>query len=208
MPETYINLVFEDVLSERVLRKLLCCSAVTYLVGDAHHAGGFGWIKKKIEGFNDAAKGMPYLVLTDLDTSECAPVLIGEWLNAPKHPNLLFRVAVREIEAWLLGCRKSFAAFLGVPDSRIPADVEGISNPKQFVVNLARHSRKRDIRVALVPEDGSTAKVGPDYNGRLMHFVETSWDPAVAKAYSPSLRKTIDALDRFRPMRGPSVAQN
>ena len=208
MPETYINLVFEDMLSERVLRKLLCRSAVTYLVGDAHNAGGFGWIKKKIKGFNDAAKGMPYLVLTDLDTSECAAVLIRQWLNAPKHPNLLFRVAVREVEAWLLGCRESFAAFLGVPKSRIPANVEEIPNPKEFVVNLARRSRKRDIRVAIVPEDGSTARVGPDYNGKLMLFVETSWDPAVAKANSPSLHKTIDTLDQFRPVRKAAIAQN
>ena len=163
-----------------------------------HNAGGFGWIKRKIKGFNDAAKGMPYLVLTDLDTSECAPVLIRQWLNSPKHPNLLFRVAVREVETWLLGCRASFAAFLGVPENRIPANVEEIPNPKEFVVNLARRSRKRDIRVDIVPEDGSTAKVGPDYNGRLMCFVETSWDPAVAKVHSLSLRKTIDALDRFR----------
>jgi hypothetical protein len=208
MPETCINLVFEDILSETVLRKLLHCSAATYGVGAVHNGGGFGWIKKKIKDFNSAAKGMPYLVLTDLDTCECAPTLIRQWLNTPKHPNLLFRVAVREVEAWLLGCREAFAAFLGVPESRIPADVEEIADPKVFVVNLARRSRKRDVRVDIVPEDGSTAKVGPAYNERLRLFVETSWDPAMAKVHSPSLRKTIDALDRFRLVRSPSIAQN
>ena len=201
MLETYINLVFEDMLSQTVLCKLLRCSVAASQVGDMHNAGGFGWIKKKIRGFNDAAKGMPYLVLTDLDTSaECAPVLIRQWLNAPKHPNLLFRVAVREVEAWLLGCREPFARFLGVPENRIPAHVEEIPNPKEFVVNLARRSRKRDVRVDIVPEDGSTARVGPDYNGRLMLFVEASWDPAIAKVYSPSLRKTIEVLDAFEPV--------
>jgi hypothetical protein len=200
MPETYINLVFEDILSETVVRKLLHCAAATYGVGAVHNGGGFGWIKKKIKDFNSAAKGMPYLVLTDLDTCECAPTLIRQWLNTPKHPNLLFRVAVREVEAWLLGCREAFAAFLGVPESRIPADVEAIADPKVFVVNLARRSRKRDVRLDIVPEDGSTAKVGPAYNARLRFFVETSWDPAVAKTRSPSLRRTMNALDVFQPV--------
>jgi hypothetical protein len=208
MPEICINLVFEDALSGAVIGKILAASRQRYLVGVRYNGGGFGWIKKRIGGFNNAAKGMPYFVLTDLDTSECAPALIRQWLRTPKHSNLLLRVAVREVETWLLGCRGLFAAFLAVPENRIPADVEEIPNPKEFVVNLARRSRKRDIRVDIVPEDGSTAKVGPDYNGRLMHFVETSWDPAVAKVHSPSLRKTIDALDRFRPVRSLPIAQN
>ena len=142
---------------------------------------------------------MSYLILTDLDRSECPPVLVEQWLTGPKHPNLLFRVAVREVEAWLLGCRESFATFLGVPPSRIPDDVERIPNPKEFVVNLARRSSKRNIRVDLAPEPDSTAKVGPDYTGRLVYFVEEIWEPAVAKESSPSLRKAIEALEVFEP---------
>ena len=200
MPDIYINLVFEDILSGSVLSKLLAHAHQNYVVGYSHSSGGFGWIKKRINGFNHAAKGMPYLVLTDLDMSECTPVLIRQWFNAPKHPNLLFRVAVREVEAWLLGCREAFAAFLGVQENRIPANVDEIQNPKEFVVNLARRSRKRDIQVDLVPEEVSTARVGRDYNGRLMRFVGSSWDPLVASACSPSLRRTIDVLDRFQPV--------
>ncbi|MDF2210039.1 hypothetical protein L1F28_15070 [Arthrospira platensis NCB002] len=44
---------------------------------------------------------MAYLVLTDLDKSECPLAIINEWLKSqPKHPNLLFRVAVKEVESW------------------------------------------------------------------------------------------------------------
>ncbi len=207
MPETCINLVFEDVLSEMVLRKLLCCSATDYLIGQTLPADGYGWIKKKIKGLNAAAKGMPYLVLTDLDTHECAPVLIREWLDVPRHPNLLSRVAVREVEAWLLGCREAFAAFLGVPENRIPPNVDEIQNPKRFLVDLARRSRRGNIRRDIVPQGGSTAKVGPDYNGRLMSFVEEHWDPAIAKDHSLSLKKAIEALDAFIPVLGPSQSR-
>jgi len=199
MSDIWINLVCEDVVSEMVLRRLLSCSAVTYIVDRAYNGGGFGYIKKRINGFNNAAKAMPYLVLTDLDRHECPPVLIEEWLTTTKHPNLLFRVAVREVEAWLLGCRESFAGFLGVPPNRIPANVEEIPNPKEFVVNLARRSRKKHVRVDMAPAPASTAKVGPDYNGRLVYFVENLWDPTVAKENSPSLRKAIEALEVFQP---------
>jgi hypothetical protein len=200
MSEICINLVSEDELSSAVIGKILAGSCHTYRIGFRYTSGGFGWIKKRIDGLNKAAKGMPYFVLTDLDTCECAPVLVKQWLGVPKHPNLLFRVAVREVEAWLLGCRESFASFLGVPESRIPANVEGIPNPKELVVNLARRSRKRTIRVDIAPQDGSTAKVGPDYNGRLMSYVERHWDPAIAKEYSPSLQKAIEVIDAFEPV--------
>jgi len=199
MSDIMINLVFEDSLSGSVLSKLLAHSHRHYVVGHRYDAGGFGWIKKKIDGFNHAAKGMPYLVLTDLDRHKCPPILIEEWLSTTRHPNLVFRVAVREVEAWLLACRDSFAAFLGVPPNRIPLNVEEITNPKEFVVNLARRSRKKNVRVDIAPAPASTAKVGPDYNGRLVYYVENLWDPSVAKENSPSLRKAIEALEVFRP---------
>jgi len=202
MPEICINLVFEDALSAAVVDRILAASCQKYFVGFRYVSGGFGWIKKKIGAFNNAAKGMPYFVLTDLDTSECAPLLIEQWLNAPRHPNLLFRVAVREVEAWVLGCRESFAAFLGVADNRIPTDVDQIPDAKRFLVNLARRSRKRAVRQDIVPQEGSTAKVGPNYNGRLISFVESHWDPAVAKECSLSLRRTVEALDAFEPVLG------
>jgi hypothetical protein len=206
MLDVCINLVFEDALSGVVAGKILACAQRRYIVGIRYPGGGFGWIKKRIDGFNHAARGMPYLILTDLDTSECAPVLIKTWLKAPKHPNLLLRVAVREIETWVMGCRDSFAAFLGVQDARIPSNVDDIADPKEFVIRLARRSRKRDIRRDIVPQDGSTARVGPNYNGRLMSFVEKEWNPMVAREYSISLKRAMRALDVFEPVFG--VSQN
>jgi len=45
-----------------------------------------------------------------------------KWLPYPKHPNLLFRVAVKEVEAWLLAHRAAFATFLGISDKLIPQE--------------------------------------------------------------------------------------
>jgi hypothetical protein len=55
----------------------------------------------------------------------------------PQHPNLLLRVAVREVEAWLFAHKTAFAEFLGVSRDLIPDNVEQVENPKEFVVTLA-----------------------------------------------------------------------
>ncbi len=194
-----INIVFEDDLSEAVIRKILQGRG-RYEVGSCFLGRGFGNIKKKIDGFNNAAKGMPYLVLTDLDKEECAPTLIQNWMkNATIHQNLLFRVAVREVESWVLADRDRFAKFLGVEEVLIHEDVDLIGDPKDHLVNLVRKSSKRKLRDDIVPKKGSTAKQGPNYNGPLISFVKASWNPDEAMHNSPSLRRAIKAVENFRP---------
>ena len=200
MSEVSINLVFEDLLSESVLRKLLKNSRQDYALGACYNTRGYGWIRAKINGLNRAAKGMPYLVLTDLDRYECPPVLLNDWLIGTRDHNLLFRVAVRQVESWLLGCRPAMAKFLGIREDLIPEAVDEIQDAKSFLIDLAKRSRKKQVRLDIVPKEGSTANIGPDYNGRLIYFVENLWDPNIAKDRSESLRKSMEALDGFQPI--------
>jgi hypothetical protein len=199
MTDIPINLVFEDVLSEAVLKQMLKQSQRPFLVGNCFNERGKDRMKKKISGFNNAAKEMPYLVLTDLDNKDCPRVIISEWLNQPKHPNLLFRIAVKEVEAWLLAHREAFAKFLGISVDSIPRDADRIPDPKQCLINLARRSRKRKLQEAIVPEPNSTAKIGKDYNRPLIEFVNESWQVASAQTNSPSLERTMNALINFQP---------
>ena len=106
-----IHLVVEDELSEAVLREMLRQSGRSFAVGAAYQGGGFGYLRKNVKGFNHGAKGIPYFLLTDLDKNECAPMLIRGWLTVPLHPNLIFRVAVHEVEAWILADRGSIRMF-------------------------------------------------------------------------------------------------
>ena len=190
------NLAVEDDLSEAILRKIL---HDMYAVGDCYLRGGFGYLKKNIAGFNNAAKSMPFLVLTDLDLCECAPTLLNEWLLVPCDHNLLFRVAVREVESWVIVGTDRFARFLGIRRTLVPTHVDRIDNPKECLINLTRKSRKRNLREDIVPTEGSTAKQGPDYNGRLISFVEEFWNPYDAMRNSPSLERTIKAVENFQP---------
>ena len=194
-----LNLAVEDDLSEAVLRETLRQSGRGYFVGSCFSGRGFGYLKKTIRGFNKAARGTPFLVLTDLNRTECPPMLIEQWLPTPKHHNLLFRVAVREVEAWILADGIAFATFLGIPRQVVPANVEEIENAKEFLIDLARRSRRRDLRDDIVPPPGSTRKQGPNYSGRLVSFVEGAWSAVRAQERSPSLRRTLNTLREFEP---------
>ncbi len=194
-----ITLAVEDDLSEAVLRAILCQSNRNFIVGRCLKKQGSGYLKRNISGLNQAAQGSVYLVLTDLDRSPCPLALMTNWLPQPKHPNLIFRVAVREVESWVLADRNAFAQFLGINVGQIPPDLDAISDPKQLLINLARKSRKRKLKDAIIPASGSTAKVGKDYNGPLVQFVKQRWDARVASTQSRSLDRAVQAIAQFQP---------
>lgn len=200
MEQIAISLAAEDQLSEVVLKKILSIAENRYVVATCYSREGFGYLKKNIAGFNNAAKSIPFVVLTDLDTSKCPPALIREWLPYTKHPNMLFRIAVREVEAWLLADRKGFARYLGIAIESISLDVESIKDPKQTLIELTKKSRNRRIREAIVPGSKSDARQGPDYNGALITFVNEFWDIKAAMKNSVSLKKTVKAVIDFKPV--------
>jgi hypothetical protein len=102
---------------------------------------------------------------------------------------MCFRIAVRTIEAWLLADNQSIARFLSVAVSHVPSFPEMLDDPKQFMVDLAQRSRRRDIRESMVPRPGSGRKVGPLYTSQLIEFVQTKWKPETAAHKSNSLRR-------------------
>ena len=200
-----VNLVVEDHLSEAVLRAILAQMPKGYAIGTCYGHEGFGYLRKNIKAFNHAAKGMPWIVLTDLDQEECAPVLLQKWLgNSPRHPNLLFRVAVREVESWLLAHRAAFAELISVKVSLVPEGTDALKDAKATLIHLVeKYSPCRDLRLDIVPPSGSSAVQGPNYSDRLAEFVLSKWDSRVAMKNSDSLRRTILALRRFIPTCAP-----
>lgn len=193
----WINIVVEDSLSEAVVQTIL--RQTPYRAGVCLGKRGAGFIKQRIGGLNKAARWSPYIVLTDLDNGECPATLIQSWLPERRSPYLVFRVAVREIEAWVLADTKTFADFLGVQQGLIASNVEEIPDPKQELIKIVGKSKNRELRDAIVPPAGSTRKQGPDYNGRLISFVENFWSAARASKNAPSLKSMIQRLDEFRP---------
>lgn len=66
-----INLAFEDALTESLALKILQSIPTEYATQTVYNRGGYGYLKRIIDGFNNAARGTPFLVGTDLDTYEC-----------------------------------------------------------------------------------------------------------------------------------------
>ncbi|MDD2773241.1 MAG: hypothetical protein PHP45_06055 [Elusimicrobiales bacterium] len=192
-----VNLVVEDRLSEAVLKRIM--NDFKLYPGTSFGLQGNGYIKKRIHAFQQAARYTPYIVLTDLDDNPCPPQLIHSWLGAAiVEPKFLFRIAVREIETWLLADKPNITSYLGVSEHCIPNDVERqISNPKEFLIDLAKRSRKKDIKEDIAPSNRSSAKYGKNYNGALIKFVSQIWNYNTAKHHSPSLDSALGAISRF-----------
>ena len=194
-----LTLIVEDQLSEYVVRKMLQEFNAGYQVSNA-----LRWNKDKIRtrvnAINMSSHGAAFFVLTDQDTKDrCPPDAINE-LSAPIHQNLLYRFAVMEVESWVMAHRTAISQYLSVPLSKIPLDTDAIDTPKEYLINLVRKSRSSKIRKDIVPRQNSTAKVGPDYNGRLIDFVSQHWDVRVASQSSQSLQRAFARLENFSPV--------
>lgn len=165
-------------------------------------AAGKDQIDRYLENYNDAARGSPWLVLRDLDNDgECAPTFLASTGLAPS-AWMCFRIATREMEAWLLADSEALSRFLGVSINHMPMDPDAEPDPTMTMVNLARRARRADVRKKLVPAAGAIAQVGPLYEATIIEFAEQHWDLSRAAARSKSLRRARAALrelaDRWR----------
>lgn len=185
----------EGIVDEAVARKIV--AHVGGQLGEVYGKNGKSTLRKTIRGYNNAAKHAPWLILVDLNSdADCAPALCQDWLAAPASM-LCFRVAVPQVEAWLMADPESLASFLSVARSRFPDDPERLPNAKTELVNLVRRSRRQAIRQDMVPREGSGRSEGPSYASRLIEFVDRQWRPDIAARRADSLRRAIACLKRL-----------
>jgi len=195
-----INLAVEDEISELVLRRILKEINQNFDIGRCYGHQGFGYLKRIARGLNKAARGTPWVLLTDLDTAECPPDLITDWISEQIQPNFLFRVAVPQVESWLLADHQGLATYLGVNPKHMPEDPDSLQNAKQRLINVARRSRRTTIQVDIVPPETSRRPQGPGYNGRLGEFVRNHWNIDAAATRSNSLQRCVNRIQSFQPI--------
>lgn len=192
----------EDTISRAVIEKMVnvIANEPVNLVSLGLNHGGLGYIKNNLSKFCDLATRERVIVLTDLDQAQCAPSLRTTWLKTlsdrddfPEH--MLFCIAVREVEAWLMADNATFASFFSISVPTIAGNIENtVNHPKEYLVAKARRSSDRRVREAIVPEKSSNATVGLGYNQLLSKFVKEAWGPERGASSSTSLQRAIRRL--------------
>lgn len=190
-----VSAAVEGLLDEAVVRSLIAHAGGE--PGPVYGKNGKPALRSRINGYNNAAKRAPWLVLVDLDAdAACAPPLRQEWLPSPA-PLLCFRIAVRQVEAWLMADTETLANHLRVARTNVPRDPEALPDAKAAMVDVARRSRRQAILRDMVPRLGSGRSVGPAYTSTLIEYAERHWRPKVAARRADSLQRAIACLQRI-----------
>ena len=189
-----LNVVVEDAVSEAVMVRLLAyvrySGRIVYRI-----ERGNGNIRKNIDKYKGASRVVPHLVLTDLDRYPCPPALLDDWNIGKLSGTMTFRIAVREVEAWLLSDRQNIATFLMVAVEKVPCNPESLDDPKQALFGVIRKSRKRRLIEEMIPQPG--AHIGPLYNERICDFVLNHWHIETAATNAPSLARNLARISAF-----------
>jgi hypothetical protein len=208
MPDIPCYAFAEDDLSCAVLRSLVkyqnqhntSGNLLRLNDGFPENKRGCGNLKKLIPAVTNMAKaGICTIILTDLDDASCTPQLIREWFRVtdrnPQIPSgIIFRVAEREIESWLVADRGQLASFLGIASANFASNPDSLPDPKQHLLSILRSKGRRRIHKDMLP--GKNAHIGPMYNPKLSEFVTSHWDPERASKHSQSLSRSLTALER------------
>lgn len=195
MTSVYVSVAVEGIIDEAVAQRLVldCGGSVSTIYGKTGNAR----LHSKVKAYNRAAVRFPWLVLIDLDTAEsCAPSLRTKLLPTTAE-FMCFRIAVREVEAWLLADREELSNYLSVPLEQVPLNPEAQADPKKVMIELAKASADRSIRKGMVPDPKSERHTGREYDSILADFARGPWRPHVAASNADSLRRSLKCLRRM-----------
>lgn len=194
---TVLSLVTEDVLSEAVALRLLGEVGIPAQDVQVLGGSGFGYLRSKVGNWKELARRRYVLLLTDLDQLACPVAMRQDWLGTdPIPPKLWMRIAVREVESWLLADHEGMRQLIG-STGKFPPSPDELPDPKAHLLRLAKQA-PRQVRQELVKEKGAMASQGIGYNTLLCDWVRKSWSAERAAERSPSLARTRQRLQHLR----------
>lgn len=191
-----VALATEDVLSEEIGLRLL--AELPTLITPSKLLGkkGFGYLRSRMDNWRQLAQRQIVLILTDLDQLACPLALRADWLgDKPAPANLILRIAVREVESWVLADHEAMRKLIGKKGT-LPPEPDNLPDPKQHLLKLAKLAA-RPVREDLVKKTGAVASQGIGYNNRLTAWVRSDWSPERAAQRSPSLQRTRMRLNEL-----------
>ena len=196
MSEMPVHLAAEGRIDIALLRRLLRDQGLTS--GDEHGGRGKAQLDMRLRGYNRGAQRYPWVVLRDLDNdAACAAEMVAKKLPKPERW-MVFRIAVRQVEAWLMADHGGLARTYRIAPASIPSEPEALPDSKQTLLAVLGQSKTREIRETMVRlRSGLPLNIGPQYNSQLEAFVANHWDPQLARKRSRSLDRTLARLSAF-----------
>ena len=209
MPQRFCYAYAEDAPSCSVIKKLVeyqnihsaSGTKLRLTIGFPENKHGSSNIKKMLPAVSNMVKsGLAVVILADLDAVTCAPEMIRKWLPTQRSKSQLpdgfiFRIAVREVESWLIADRHALASILKIPETNLSADPDSLNDPKAHLLNIIRAKGKRKMHREMLP--GRNSRIGPEYNNVLCEFISKYWNPERAAKYSSSLCRALEALKKI-----------
>jgi hypothetical protein len=186
----HATLVVEDILQEAAVHRVLASEGIPVSIYRTIGLHGAGFIDMNVARLVRASAHGRYIVIRDLDRHHCPPELLRQMFGGRLPDGLLFVVPVREVESWIMADAPSFCRFFSL--NKVDDSPESLDDPKEYLVSLARNSRKRAVRDGVAPR--GTAKVGDLYNSILLDFIHNHWRVDRARRRSPSLQRFIERL--------------
>ncbi|MCH8837191.1 MAG: hypothetical protein IIA60_05230 [Candidatus Marinimicrobia bacterium] len=194
MPKS-ISAVIEGKIDEIVVIRI--CQVKGLTLKKVLGKKGKGYIDKNLHYLNIAARNSNWIVIRDLDhDADCPAALRHILLPNPSHL-MLFRIANRAVESWLLSDLRAFARYFQVPVREMSEDPDSIDDPKRQVIGLCSKSRSDQIVTGMTPRPGSGGIVGKSYNPKMMDYALNHWDPEEAAQHSDSLSRCLNRLDQI-----------
>jgi hypothetical protein len=194
-----VDLLVEGFTDEIFVKR--CFADIGLQVGTVYGKHGVDYVKNKAQAFSVFGQYSDMLILADfMDMNAACPPQARQMLVANIPAKALVRLAVNEIESWMMASRTELASYFNISAARIPAVPDQVVDPKQTLVNLARASNRGKIRRMFVPKPGISSVVGEGYVDGFQEFMASHWDLASARAASPSLATFVQRAQQvFTP---------
>ena len=188
-----IALATEDELSQAIALRLISELKRPHRVIHKLGLKGNGYLRIKMDSWCQMAEHQVMMVLTDLDRANCIVDFREQWLaDRPLPASLVFRIAVREVESWVLADHQAMRELVG-KNGVLPPQPDVLPDPKQALLGLGKTAPKR-VRDDLIKTIDGQLRQGVGYNARLTHWINTAWSPERAAERSPSLARARTRL--------------
>jgi hypothetical protein len=200
-----VYIVGEDPVTYAIIKRVIdYCSGEIQIIAELPARGGE--IKNKIPEFNKLSSAFPVILLTDLDSNPCAPILKNQLITFVKNDNFLINVAVDEAEAWLMADRKGFAEYFLIDIENLPKPISTRQGGRKALIEmdfpykssmyltheLIKLSKNISLKEQFTPK--VNASKGPEYNTGILPFIQNKWNINQAKINSDSLNRMITRI--------------